>query len=92
MMDLGKWEVEVDAILPPMSGWRWFGRWKVGSHGKWDDWKDRGVVLASWGTGADIGDQDGGELDVCMSRHWHWSGVHWRRDMVCPNALMQTIP
>ena len=84
-MDLGKWEVKMDIILPPMSGWGWwwFWRWKFGGHGKWDDRKDWGVVL---------GDQDGGELDVRMSRHRHWSGVHWRMDMVCPNASRQTVP
>ena len=92
MMDLGKWEVEVDAILPPMSGWRWFGRWKVGGHGKWDDGKDQGVILASRGTGADIGNRVGWELDMRMSRHRHWSGVHCRRDRVCPNASRQTVP
>ena len=91
-MDLGKWEVEVDAILPPISGWRWFWRWKVGGHGKWDDRKDRGVVLASRGTGADIGDQVGRELDMRMSHHRHWSGVHCKGDMVCPNASRQTVP
>ncbi len=91
-MDLGKWEVEVDAILPPMSGWRWFWRWKVGGHGKWDNQKDRGVVLASRGTGADIGDRVRRELDVRMSRHRHWIGVHCRGDMVCPNASRQTVP
>ena len=82
----------MDVILPPMSWWGGFWRWKFGGHGKWDDQKDQSVVLASRGTRADIGNRDGGELDVLVSRHWHWSGVHWRRDMVCPNALMQTIP